>query len=165
MTEVERLIEKHRAHGVLIDANLLILCLVGRTNRRRIANFDRTSSFSVHDYDVLEQLIAPFRRIVTTPRSHEVSNLANKLQLGEQTRLRELLKHWIDGALEIYETSSHIATDPAFKRFGLTDAAIASLCRRDKLLLLTVDVPLYGALTNRGFDAINFRHIQYGYPA
>ena len=61
MNEILDLIEKHRPNGLLIDANLLILCLIGRLNRRRIANFERTSSFSEDDYETLERLISEFR--------------------------------------------------------------------------------------------------------
>ena len=161
MNEIVDLIEKHRANGLLIDANLLILCLIGRLNRRRIANFERTSSFSEDDYETLERLISEFRRTITTPHIlTEVSNLTTKMQHRELLRVRELLRDWIGKTLEIYEGSSHIAADPVFQYFGLTDAAISSLCRRDGVLLITADVPLYGALANKGLEAISFRQIQ-----
>jgi hypothetical protein len=42
VTELVRLIEKHRRNGLLVDANLLLLLLVGRTNETRISKFKRT---------------------------------------------------------------------------------------------------------------------------
>ena len=161
MNEILELIEKHRGGQLLIDTNLLILCLVGRMNRRRIANFERTSSFDAGDYEILEMLIAQFQKAVTTPHIlTEVSNLAGKLARKELLRIRELLSYWIGTTLEIFEPSSEVVADPAFKNFGLADAAISSLCNRGGILLLTADVPLYGALKNRGFEAISFKQIQ-----
>ena len=161
MNEIDQLIAEHRGGQLLVDTNLLILCLVGRTNPRRIEAFERTSAFAIADYEILEILIAQFQQIVTTPHIlTEVSNLAGKLARPELRRLRELLRDWIGTTLEIFEPSSGVVTDAAFKNFGLADAAITSLCSRAGLLLLTADVNLYGAVTNRGFPAINFKQIQ-----
>ncbi len=159
MNEIDQLIAEHRGGQLLVDANLLLVCLIGRMNRRRIQTFERTSSYSIDDYKILEFLIAQFKKIVTTPHIlTEVSNLAGKLASDELHRLRELLSEWIGTTLEIFEQSSDLVT--AFKNFGLAGAAISSLCNRAGILLLTADVPLYGALTNRGFDAISFKQIQ-----
>ena len=68
MTEEERLIAKHRANGLLIDSNLLVLLLVGRTNPARIANCNRTSSYDVVAYELLERFVAVFDRKLTTPQ-------------------------------------------------------------------------------------------------
>jgi len=61
MNDLSTLIDKHRANGLLIDTNLLVLCLVGRTNKRRIEDFKRTRSYTVQDYELLEDLISQFR--------------------------------------------------------------------------------------------------------
>jgi hypothetical protein len=39
MLDARALIEKHQTKGVPVDANLLVLLLVGRVNRRRIPAF------------------------------------------------------------------------------------------------------------------------------
>ena len=49
MLDATALIEKHRAKGVLVDTNLLVLFLVGRVNRQRILNFKRTGDFTIED--------------------------------------------------------------------------------------------------------------------
>jgi hypothetical protein len=43
MTEVLQLINKHRGSGLLVDTNLLLLYLIGRTNKNRILNFKRNT--------------------------------------------------------------------------------------------------------------------------
>jgi hypothetical protein len=53
MLDASALIEKHRAKGVLVDTNLLVLYLVGTVNPRRIPNFKRTGDFNIDDYNLL----------------------------------------------------------------------------------------------------------------
>ncbi len=54
MNNVATLVNKHRANGLLIDTNLLVLYLVGRTNKHRIEVFKRTSTYTIQDYELLE---------------------------------------------------------------------------------------------------------------
>jgi hypothetical protein len=155
---IGRLIEKHRANGLLIDTNLMILLLVGRTNRRRISQFKRTQTYSIADYELLEQFAEQFQRIVTTPHVlTEVSNLA-KLDGHERIRIRELLMDSIDRSQEVSQPSRVVARNKHFSRLGLTDAAISTL--GSEMLVLTDDLDLWLALTNDGLDAINFNHIR-----
>ncbi|HUG81869.1 MAG TPA: hypothetical protein VML01_09410 [Bryobacterales bacterium] len=51
MLDAAALIEKHRAKGALVDANLLVLLLVGAINKQRIPKFERTQQFSIEDFD------------------------------------------------------------------------------------------------------------------
>jgi hypothetical protein len=76
--DVIGLIKKHCAKGVLIDANLPVLYLVGSTNKSRIETFKLTQVYTVEDFELLERLIAYLGDIVTTPHIlTEVSNLAS----------------------------------------------------------------------------------------
>jgi len=153
------LIEKHRANGLLIDTNLLLLYLIGRTNKSRIPLFKRTQRYTVEDFDLLKLLLSQFETLITTPHVlTEVSNLSS-LQEPELSRLRTLFKETTEHTLELYDESRHVMSDRAFNRLGLADAAIATVCRRS-LLVLTDDLELYHALTIRGVDAINFNHIR-----
>src|SRR5690349_21025753 len=77
MSQFDELIDKHRADGLLMDANLLVLYLVGRTNKGRIPTFKRTQQYTIEDFELLDLLAASFQRLVTTPHVlTEVSNLA-----------------------------------------------------------------------------------------
>ena len=159
MNELDRLIEKHRATGLLIDSNLLVLLFVGRTNPSRIINFKRTSSYRREDYELLEQLASVFRRILTTTHIlTEVSNLVSPLLGFELTTAREIFKQFVGVADELHESNQVITDDAVFHRLGLTDAAIATVCHNR--LVLTDDVGLYESLGRRGHDVIYFRHIR-----
>src|ERR1035437_820999 len=159
MLDAAALIEKHRAKGVLVDTNLLVLFLVGRVNRRRILNFKRTGDFVIEDYDLLVRRIAWFGKLIATP--HVLSQVSDLTDLtgNELTAIRELFKVLVEKGEESYDTSRLLVGDPAFKRLGLTDAAIATVCSRG-VLVLTADAELHVALQERGIDALNFNHIR-----
>jgi hypothetical protein len=65
MTDVDGLINKHRGTGLFIDTNLLLMYLVGQTNRDRIPIFKRTRQHTPEDFDLLERL-TQFDTLVTT---------------------------------------------------------------------------------------------------
>jgi rRNA-processing protein FCF1 len=159
MLDAAALIEKHRAKGVLVDTNLLVLFLVGRVNRQRILNFKRTGDFSIEDYDLLVRLIGWFGKLIATP--HVLSQVSDLTDLTgkELTKIRELFKMLVENIEESYDTSRLLVGDPAFKRLGLTDAAIATVCSRG-VLVLTADAQLHVALQERDIDALNFNHIR-----
>jgi hypothetical protein len=160
MNDVSELIAKHRTNGVLVDTNLLVLLLVGRTNKRRIINFKRTQSYVVEDYEILEDFVAKFGKTIVTPHIlTEASNLAN-LSGQESTEARRHLYEYIGIAEERSASSRVLSSDPAFPRLGLTDAGVAALATA--CLVLTDDLDLYSYLGSRAVDAVNLNHIRPG---
>jgi hypothetical protein len=159
MLDAAGLIEKHRAKGVLVDTNLLVLFLVGTVSRHRILNFKRTGDFTIEDFDLLVRLIDWFGKLIATP--HVLSQVSDLTDLtgNELTKIRELFKVLVETIEESYDASRLLVSDPAFKRLGLTDAAIATVCCRG-VLVLTADAQLHVALQERGIDALNFNHIR-----
>ena len=80
MNYAEQLLVRYRSRGVLVDTNLLLLYFVGLYNPSLIPQFKRTRIFTVNDFDVLQNFIALFSKVVTTPDIlTEVSNLSNQL--------------------------------------------------------------------------------------
>jgi hypothetical protein len=159
MTDLQGLIEKHRSNGLLIDTNLLLLYVVGRTNKNRIPNFKRTQKYTIEDFELLTDLVGQFRVLITTPHVlTEVSNLA-ALHGAELSAFRGLFKQTIEEMDEQYDESRLIAGHSSFERLGLADAAISTLSRRS-FLVLTDDLDLHAALSRAGVDAINFNHIR-----
>lgn len=86
MPDALALITKYRSKGVLLDANLMVLILVGTVNKVRILNFKRTQNFTVEDFELLSHLVAYFGRLVTTP--HLLSQASDLADLKE----RELIE-------------------------------------------------------------------------
>lgn len=73
------LVQKYRRKGILVDANLLVVLLVGKLGPEHLKNCRATksNSFTPDDYSLLVQGVAKFDKLVTTPHIlTEVSNLA-----------------------------------------------------------------------------------------
>ena len=160
MLDARALIIKHKAKGVLVDANLLVLFLVGLINKRRIPEFKRTQNFTIEDFDLLERLIAWFGKLVATPHVlSQVSDLTD-LRGTERGQIRELFKLLVEGQIEeTYDRSSLLVAHPTFKEHGLTDASVATISSRG-ILVLTADVNLQRELQRRNADALDFNHVR-----
>ena len=90
MDDVLQLINRHCASGLLVDTNLLLLYLIGRTNRNRISKFKRTQAYTIEDFDLLHRFMAEFKTLITTPHVlTEVSNLGDLY--GQE---REVFRSW-----------------------------------------------------------------------
>lgn len=67
MLDAGALIKKHQGRGALVDANLLVLLLVGAVNKQRIPKFKRTPSFTIEDFNLLIRLIDWFGKLIAHP--------------------------------------------------------------------------------------------------
>ena len=86
ISDVEGLIGKYRNVGVLVDTNILLLHVVGSTNKQRITQFKRTRErFTIEDFDLLQRILCLFSKVTTTQSIlTEVSNLGSRIKLGDQ---------------------------------------------------------------------------------
>jgi len=109
---------------------------------------------------LLERLVEWFGKLIATPHVlGQVSDLA-VLPGKELAKIRQLFKTVVEDQLdESYDSSRELVADPIFKRLGLTDAAIATICSRG-ILVLTADVSLQLALQQRNAGALNFNHVR-----
>lgn len=53
--------------SVILDTNLLVLLVVGMTNRAFIGKHKRTRAYTEEDYDLLCLLLEQYQQIITTP--------------------------------------------------------------------------------------------------
>ena len=159
--------------GWFIDANLLVLLIVGTTGRHLIAKHKRLKSFLDGDYDRLIRWIARTRspdtatRLTTvgavcvTPNTlTEASNLLAQHKEPERSRFFKTLRILIENSTETVVASADASRAAAFPRLGLTDAALLEVVSAETPLL-TVDLDLYLAVAKRDHRAaVNFRHLQ-----
>ena len=75
------LIEKHRARGVLVNSNLLVLLLVSQVDPRQIWQFTRTENFTGDDFRLLASLIAWFGKLITPHVLAQLSDLTDEAVL------------------------------------------------------------------------------------
>ena len=158
MISPEELFKKHRGGRVLMDANLLLLYLIGSFQRERIASFKRTAQFTTDDFDLLSRLLVQFQGLVTTPHIlTEVSNLANSLPEYLKSSWSDHFATQITNFFEHFSPAAKVSALSAFHPFGLTDAAIQEAS--EDILVLTEDFRLSGYLDSVGVDTLNFRDI------
>jgi hypothetical protein len=159
MADAISLLKKYRAKGVLLDANLLVLYLVGRVNPNRIQSFKRTQSYSVEDYQLLVRLLGWFGALTTTPHVlSQASDLATPAE-PELRLVRRELRSAVETAKEEYRHSRTVAGHALFERFGLADSAIASAADAGHLVL-TDDLALQIEIERQNGDALNFNHLR-----
>ena len=158
--DINTLFTRYRQAGILVDTNILLLYVVGRVNKQRIARFKRTKQFTPEDYDLLARILNSFQAVVTTPNIlTEVNSLANQLGEPERSECMRLFGQAISCFEEIHKSSQQLAQLPEFQKFGLTDCGILNLSQ-GSYLVLTDDFRLSETLRRQGIDTINFNNIR-----
>ena len=145
--------------ALFIDANLIVLLVVGSVGRDLIARHRRTRTFVVEDYDSLIRAISVVGNVRATPNTlTEASNLLGQHGEPQRARLLLTLRTLIEQSTETVVASMDAARRDVFLRLGLTDAALLEVVSADAPLL-TVDLDLYVAALASGDEAaINFNH-------
>lgn len=146
--------------AVLLDANLLLLLIVGIADRTYIRKHKRLQAYREADFDLLQQLIAPMSAIVVTPNIlTETSNFAKQIAEPARTHIAVAFRAVLEVLQERHVNSSQAVAQPEFPRLWLTDAGI--LTQMDSAqVLLTADHELYAAALSRGMIAENFNYMR-----
>lgn len=148
--------------ALLVDTNLLVLLVVGMADPRQIDRFNRTRAYTRADFELLAEFVNEFELLVTTPHvMTETSNLAGQLAEPLRGRALAVLAGLIVQSDERYYPSATLASEPVYLQLGLTDTAVAHAAR-DRVAVLTDDLPLYGRLASSGADVFNFNHVRFG---
>jgi len=158
---VELLFQKYQSKGLLIDANLLLLYLVGSYDTRLIGagKYNKLSKYTAEDFNLLLRLKAVFANSVTTAHVlTEVSNLVNDLPESTKVEcLSEFVQVFSD-TKELEVASFEVAKRSEFRYLGLTDCALAEVSSR--ILVVTDDARLVAKLGESGLEALNFNHLR-----
>lgn len=146
---------------IYVDANLLVLLVVGATEKDLIAKHRRLRTFEISDYERLVRLINQTGIVLVTPNIlTEASNLLSQHGEPERSRFFQTLGMLIGETEEVIVASRKAAESDQFVRLGLTDAALLEVVSRSNPLI-TVDLDLYlAAISKESEAAFNFRHYQ-----
>ena len=140
-------------HGYFVDANLLVLLVVGRAQRSLIGRHPSLKAYSASDFDVLVKLLDPVEKIYVTPNTlTETSNLLPYGKKNLRERLFRVLEFMIHQSEEIVVASEHASSVPEFGRLGLTDSVLIKLACTETPLV-TADFNLYNAVASRDYRA------------
>ena len=147
--------------GYFLDANLLVLLVVGSENRDLIPKHRRLEHYSAEDFDILLELLENADRLYVTPNTlTETSNLLSQHGKPERTLLMRRLQYLIHDSNEIVVASIDASSNSRYQRLGLTDAALLELATIETPVL-TVDFDLYLAAIESGEErAVNFNHFR-----
>lgn len=151
----------------LIDSELLVLFVVGLTNRHYISKHGRLRAYTDAEFDLLLKTLEFMDEIVFSP--HTLAEASNHLEQKIADPFKsEIMAHFraLMGRIrEVSVTSHHAAGRAEFLRLGLTDSVVLSVAS-ENVAILTADVDLYLAAAKAGYHAINFNHIRdYGPPS
>ena len=146
---------------VAVDANLLLLYVVGKIHPGFIEQHKRLDEYNKENLSLLVDHIGSRRVLLTPNTASEVSNLI-VFGVAEPLRseLRAGLAHFIALQSEIYVPSRQASDDKFFAELGLTDCALLEACASKQAALVTVDVKLYIEALRRGIEAVNFNHLR-----
>ena len=147
--------------GIFIDANLLVLLVVGATDQALISKHRRLRTFMVEDYGRLVELIEQAGQVFLTPNTlTEASNLLAQHPNPERSRFFAVFRRIIGKSEEIVVASKAASRNNEFVRLGLTDAALLEVIS-EETPLVTVDLELFRAAFAKGqVAALNFTHLQ-----
>jgi hypothetical protein len=114
----------------------------------------------VRDFLTLFSLLQLFSRIITTPHIlTQVTDLADTLNRQHGLRFFASLQRRIQAFTEECAASRDVCQTRCFVKFGLADASLTELGKRN-YLILTDDFPLYGYLMKSRLPALNFNHLR-----
>jgi hypothetical protein len=150
----------HARTGLILDAHMIVLFVVGSFDKNLIPKFKRTKTYTTQDFDILKKLLSSIRRIIVTPHIlAETNSLLGQLpeNICTECRRSQFLK-FLEAASEEYVPSRDASAAPTFTKFGLSDSTI--FVASEKYAVLTDDFPLAGILQKLGRTVINFNHLR-----
>ncbi len=147
--------------GIFIDAQLLVLFVVGRLDPALIPRHRRLSGFSIADFDTLNSFVGETAQVFVTPNTlTEASNLLRQHGEPERGDILDQLRRLIDESREIVIASRTAANREEFRWLGLADAVLIEAASAE-VPLLTADGQLYrSALDEEPQSCVNFNHLR-----
>jgi hypothetical protein len=157
------ILKPFRGGDLLLDTNLLLLWVIGKTDVAFIRRFGRTKErFEESDFALLTKCFGLFKRIVSTPNivtetSHFLDAIKdNPRKIAAYSKLHEIVEN-VD---ERYLPSLDVLPHPATTKFGVADAANIIIAESN-VLLLSIDAPLVGWARSHRLPAVNYTHLRF----
>jgi hypothetical protein len=145
---------------VVIDANLLLLLVVGKADVSLINKHSRLSSYKKAHFDFLINFLFQFEKYIITPHSlTEMWNLIGERQRGRDDdfdRIFLAAKHFVGNVIEIYNPSITLMKNPKVAWLGLSDVAQIEAAVANRATLVSSDGPLCHEARLQNVTAINF---------
>ncbi|MDR3495795.1 MAG: hypothetical protein P4L82_14455 [Ancalomicrobiaceae bacterium] len=148
------------ARRLILDSCLLVLFIVGLTDKHRIKAHKNLKAYDVDDFERLERIVNSHKELVINPNVlAETSSLIRQTDENFCSDVTLTLGKLIGHSEEIYIKSDTAICRTEYDWLGLTDAVLLELAV-DDTHLLTVDVKLYLAAAKAGLEVTNYNHIK-----
>ena len=115
------------AGQVLVDANLIVLLVVGMASPDYIEGHKRLTDYKISDYRLLTDLLSEFGQPPLLVTSHILAEASNLLNTGGEPRRNTIMKQFVAFVSHVKEMHIPAATAiqrDEFLRLGLSDAAL-----------------------------------------
>ena len=147
--------------SIVLDANLLVLFVVGLTDPAYVDKHKRLRAYDLLALHLLEEyIIASSKEVLVTP--HALSEASNHLrQIAEPARshIGRTFQKFIERSKEIYVKSATASSRAEFLDLGLSDSALMEVAKED-VVIVSVDLDLCIAAEIAGYSALNFNHVR-----
>lgn len=159
MQNEHELFERAFRKGVVLDANLLILYIVGCFDSQAVSKVRRIKAYRTKYFSIIASYLAETTRVLITP--HVLTETCNLID-SSNYKVKEILE-WIKTNFDLFDErhkpSEALMAEAGFTKFGLADSSIEDLCK-EGFLAFTDDLPIYGYLANKGHSVYNFSHFR-----
>jgi hypothetical protein len=126
----------YRKNGALIDTNLFLLLLVGRTDPTKLGTFRATQKYNARIYSLLEALVSIFFQIYITPNIvTEVDNLSRQVSKAEWPRISSALRRILTTMSEQSFPSLELVSHRFHQQFGVADCSVFEMSNRGVLVI------------------------------
>jgi hypothetical protein len=146
--------------STLVDANLLVLLVVGDADPAFIEQHRRLGSVSKDDHVLLRDMLRRAPPMALVP--HVLAETSNLLRQSAEPR-RSLFVEGLGRLIlrfgEVEVSSSTAVREPVYSRLGLTDAVLFRAARSGSTIV-TVDLDLFVAAGKAGLSCVNFNHVR-----
>ena len=151
--------------AVVINANLLLLLIVGSTDITYIETHKNLSQFNEHDFILLGQAISLYSDIVLLPHvMAEVLSLARQIRNPARARIQAKLAELVESTGELPVPSLAGIHRAEFDTLGVTDGVMLHVCTLEQngigFALLTADNGLAVQAEILGYEVLNFTHLR-----
>lgn len=145
--------------SVLIDANLLVLLLLGAANPSLVGRHKKLKRYVPEQFHQLRELVGCIPRHVSTP--HVLAETSNLINAGQREPAPNVTKFFAEYCMKVDELifdASKAAVSPLLFQLGLTDTVILERVVPDGVVIVTDDYELSGRVQSLGGNALNIWH-------
>ncbi len=136
--------------GIILDTVVLLLLFIGKYDPKYISKFEPTHEYTEKDFELLNKIIRPFKKIYVTPQIiAEVSNHSLKAINNEKLHhYLAMVANFLNNKDKV--TEAHVRFedwgDKSISRlcsFGFVDLSMYELSKQKMIPILTDELPLY----------------------